>query len=107
MNKTDFFNGYLNFKVNSIVGRYLTNDSIQKLNLENLDIIGRSTNNLPIYFLKMGSGSKKILIWSQMHGNEATSTKALLDTISYFSSKGKSYLSNVTLHIIPIMLFQH
>jgi len=103
MKKTDFFNGYLNFMVNSIGGRYLTNNSIQKLNLENIRIIGRSTNNLPIYYLKMGSGSKKILIWSQMHGNEATSTKALLDTISYLSSDGKSYLNNVTLHIIPIL----
>ena len=75
---------YNNYKVKTLFGRYITNKSIEKL-LEEYDfnISGFSVNNLPIYSLSYGLGDVKILIWSQMHGNESTSTKALFDFLSY------------------------
>uniref|UniRef100_UPI004048A956 M14 family zinc carboxypeptidase n=1 Tax=Polaribacter sp. TaxID=1920175 RepID=UPI004048A956 len=43
--------------------------------------LGFSENGVPIHKVHLGHGSKKILIWSQMHGNESTGTKALIDLI--------------------------
>ena len=40
--------------------------------------LGSSENNVPIYSLKIGTGKKKILLWSQMHGNESTGTKSII-----------------------------
>ena len=98
------FNSYDNFKVKSLNGRYITNDSIYKLHkVHNYSILGYSVDNKPIYYFKVGSGKKKILIWSQMHGNESTSTKALYDALSYFSKIDHNSLSHLSLHIIPIL----
>jgi len=98
------FSKYDDFRIKSLFGRYITNDSILQLTeIPPYSIIGKSCNNLPIYYLKIGSGPIKILIWSQMHGNESTSTKALFDTMSYFLHIDKKHLSHFTLHIIPIL----
>ena len=95
---------YNNYKVKTLLGRYITNKSIEKL-LEEYDfnISGFSVNNLPIYSLSYGLGDVKILIWSQMHGNESTSTKALFDFLSYLQSYGKELKSRINLKIIPIL----
>jgi len=64
--------------------------------------IGFSVQNRPIKMLEVGSGSYKILIWSQMHGNESTTTKALLDLIPWFIDVNQDKLhSAFTLYIIP------
>lgn len=44
-----------------------------------IEIIGYSVKHRPIYATTIGHGQKKVLAWSQMHGNETTSTKALID----------------------------
>ena len=68
----------------------------------NVKIIGKSVQKRPIYQLKIGSGSKNILLWSQMHGNETTTTKALFDFIPWLISKNnKDYLKRFTFYIIP------
>ena len=67
----------------------------------NVKIIGKSVQQKPIYQLKIGSGSKKILLWSQMHGNETTTTKALFDFIPWLTSKANNeYLKSFTFYII-------
>ena len=100
----DNFVLYPSFKENKLYGRYITNDSIYKLNkLYRFKVLGRSVDEKPIYYFNFGSGKKKILIWSQMHGNESTSTRALFDALSYFSKFDNNTLLNITLHIIPIL----
>ena len=97
-------NSYKKFKEPILYGRYITNESIFKLNDQySFSKLGTSSDNKPVYYFKFGSGKKKILIWSQMHGNESTSTKALFDTLSYFSKLDNKTLSNLSLHIIPIL----
>ena len=44
-----------------------------------LEKIGRSVEGRPIYALRLGRGSMKLLAWSQMHGNESTTTRGLFD----------------------------
>ena len=60
-----------------------------------------------IHQITMGSGSKKILIWTQMHGNESTGTKAVIDLLNYiYTSKDdicSKILENCTIKIIPIL----
>ena len=70
-------------------------------------VIGHSENNTPIHSLKIGSGSKKILIWTQMHGNESTGTKALFDFLNCFQDSDNSIIKTIveecTLICIPML----
>ena len=45
--------------------------------------MGRSYLGRPIHLLTLGSGERKVLLWSQMHGDEPSATPALLDLVDY------------------------
>ncbi len=47
--------------------------------------VGESENGLDIYKYTFGTGPIKIMAWSQMHGNEATGTLALLEFLELIS----------------------
>ncbi|ARV08606.1 peptidase M14 [Winogradskyella sp. PC-19] len=103
---TELYNSY---KEKSLYGRYITNENITKILDElalnfHVSTIGYSVENRPIFSLKVGSGKTKILLWSQMHGNESTTTKALFD---FLNAANKGELSDIleycTLQIIPIL----
>ena len=95
---------YTDYKEKEIFGRYINNESIANLNFKySSKICGYSVNNLPIYSFKIGSGKTRLLIWSQMHGNESTSTKALFDSISFFCNYEQKIFDDLTLLIIPIL----
>ena len=88
--------------------KYLSLNIIQeylnKFKFFNRNIIGRSVNNLPIYSFEIGKGKTKILIWSQMHGNETTSTKSILDLLNtLFNNNYNEITDNLSLYIIPIL----
>ncbi|MGL2963665.1 M14 family metallopeptidase [Flavobacterium sp. RSB2_4_14] len=94
-------------KEQSLFGRYITLNHIEPL-LEkyNAAIIGKSVLDKPIYTLQFGSGKVKILMWSQMHGNESTTTKGLFDYINFLNSNTKEserILSKFTFCIIPML----
>lgn len=102
---------YVATKENLLFGRYICNTHITPL-INNLPtefgvkIIGKSVLDKPIFSIQLGKGSKNILIWSQMHGNESTTTKALFDVLNTFSQKNKSInhiLEACTIVIIPIL----
>jgi hypothetical protein len=69
--------------------------------------IGASEEEIPIYQLKIGTGEKKILVLSQMHGNESTGTKALFDLFNCFLTTSeneiKIILEACTLVFIPML----
>ncbi len=70
----------------------------------NWKTIGHSFEDRPIRMLKLGDGNKKILLWSQMHGNEPTATGAIFDLINYLNSKdGKLLLNKLTIYLIPVI----
>lgn len=108
MNLEELFSQY---KEQSIAGRYITLDHIQplldKLNTNNqVKIIGTSVLGKPIYSYQIGSGKTRIYMWSQMHGDESTTTKALFDFINVLNS-GSEYaqkmLETFTFYAIPIL----
>ncbi len=69
--------------------------------------IGSSENNTAIHSVKFGTGSKRILIWTQMHGNESTGTKALFDFFNCVSNSNeaifKTILKECTILCIPML----
>ncbi len=65
-------------------------------------ILGHSVKGKPINGHRLGTGSKKVLLWSQMHGNESTTTRALLDLLYHLdTAPGAALLKGLTLMIIP------
>ncbi|PXY41303.1 peptidase M14 [Flavobacterium cheongpyeongense] len=108
MNLEELFNQN---KEKSIEGRYLTLEHIEpllnKINSNNqVKIIGRSVLGKPIYSYEIGSGEMRIYLWSQMHGNESTTTKALFDFINVLNSGSEfadKMLSAFTFYCIPIL----
>ena len=70
-------------------------------------LIGRSEEERAIYQLRLGNGKRKVLIWSQMHGNESTGTMASFDMIAILlksqSPFVKSFLNSLTIFIIPML----
>jgi len=65
-------------------------------------IIGHSVLNQPIYAHRLGNGPIKVLLWSQMHGNESTTTRALLDLFAHLRTpSGARLVEGLTLMVIP------
>ncbi|WP_348800442.1 M14 family metallopeptidase [Flavobacterium adhaerens] len=98
-------------KEQSIHGRYITLDDITPL-LENEKLkndvytVGESVLGKPIYGYKKGEGKTKIYLWSQMHGNESTTTKALFDFINVLNNKSEfatKLLNTFTFYCIPML----
>lgn len=105
----DFVSNYDQNKAKALLGRYIKNDTIFPLlnalpNAFKFEIIGHSEQNRPIYSVKIGTGKTKILIWSQMHGNESTCTKALFDVFNVLTTAPfDTILKECSLFIIPIL----
>jgi hypothetical protein len=78
------------------------------LNIFNGEKVGESFENRPIYRLKVGSGKTKVMLWSQMHGDEPTASMAILDMLAFFADAkkhviGQKILENLSLHFIPLV----
>ncbi|MEX6625706.1 M14 family zinc carboxypeptidase [Tenacibaculum salmonis] len=111
---TDFLEeNYPKIKETKISGRHVTFKDIEPL-YNDLDvnikskIIGKSEEDRDIYQLKLGSGKTKILVWSQMHGNESTGTKAVFDFLNFIKLYAntdvvKSILTNCDITIVPML----
>ena len=108
-NSTKFLSQYQSLKATTLKSRVLSNSDIEPLlNLLSdkfeVSVLGHSEAGLPIHGVKIGSGSKRILLWSQMHGNESTTTKALFDLFNFLELDDfNAFLDTCTLFIIPIL----
>ncbi len=79
-------------------GRYITLNDIESILLNNnliskLTKIGESVLKKPIYKYEIGTGQIKIFMWSQMHGNESTTTKALFDLINFLCTQSTNSIN--------------
>ncbi len=107
----DYLKLYFLCKEKALNGRYITLQDIEpllnKLNVKNeLQIIGKSVLGKPIYGYQIGFGKTRILLWSQMHGNESTTTKALFDLFNFLkvgSDLQVNILENFTFCFIPML----
>lgn len=103
---------YTDQKEYSLQGKWITYNDIEKLfsKYESKFVvtqIGTSEEDRPILQLKIGTGSKKILVWSQMHGNESTGTKAMFDLLNCFNESSENTFTQIlkecTLVFIPML----
>ncbi|MCA9186919.1 MAG: M14 family zinc carboxypeptidase [Pirellulaceae bacterium] len=70
--------------------------------------VGRSFEQRAISLVTIGGGPKKLLLWSQMHGDEPTHTVVLLDLLKFlqsepFDPRARTILENCTLAMIPML----
>lgn len=73
-----------------------------------LEEAGRSFEGRSIHLLTLGSGPKRVLLWSQMHGDEPSATPALLDLADWLLSHRqepgpKAILEGTTLYLVPML----
>ncbi|GEQ86516.1 peptidase M14 [Patiriisocius marinistellae] len=98
----------------SLSGRYLTLNHIENLldsysTFFDINVAGTSENDFKIPIIRLGTGTKKVLVWSQMHGNESTTTKAIFDFLKLISYPGiflkevEIFLKSYSFTIIPIL----
>ncbi|MBC2840628.1 M14 family zinc carboxypeptidase [Robiginitalea sp. SC105] len=102
---------YESFRSKSVSGRYLSPEHLS-LALQNpdrniqMDQPGESVNGLPVIRLRWGNGPVRVLMWSQMHGNESTTTKAVLDLLNFLcqtAGQKDALEEQLTLEILPML----
>ena len=102
---------YDTIKDTTLIGRYITpmdldpylNDAAR---VSDIRQIGESVQGRPIKSITLGKGPIRIMMWSQMHGNESTTTKSVLDLANYLragSDLAGSILKNCSITIIPML----
>jgi Zinc carboxypeptidase len=70
--------------------------------------VGASLEGRSINMITTGQGSTRVLLWSQMHGDEPTATAALFDVFEYFERHRtddtvRRIMSSLTLYIVPML----
>lgn len=71
--------------------------------------IGQSLEGRSINLVKLGTGDKKVLLWSQMHGDESTATLALMDIFNFLTHAGarqgwvEEMLEECTILVVPML----
>ncbi len=105
---------YKNHFETQLRGRYITMKHIYplldmyKIKYE-VSVPGVSEKGQDIPLIKIGNGKKVVLGWSQMHGNESTTTKALFDFIRFidqkenFQSEIDEFLGTYTFYLFPML----
>jgi hypothetical protein len=74
-----------------------------------VSLAGHSVEGREISLVKFGLGPTKVLLWSQMHGDEATATMALFDLFNFFQAQDEfDFLRNhirqhLTLYFVPML----
>ena len=111
------YNSYDEYKVQEVTSRRLKHSSLMKIlgsllasikHFSTIGQIGASSEGRSINLVTIGSGAKKILMWSQMHGDEPTATMGVLDMLSYIGKNQsapevKRIISETTLLVIPML----
>lgn len=66
---------------------------------------GSSVLGKPIVSIRWGVGLIKVMAWSQMHGNESTTTKALFDLFNFLqkSEVANAWYNKFTFLFVPIL----
>ena len=98
-------------KEQTIQGRYITLEHIEpilnRLNTDNqLQEIGKSVQGKSIYEYQIGQGPTRVFLWSQMHGNESTTTKGIFDFLNLLHSGtdlANQFLNEYTFCCIPML----
>ena len=87
-----------------LIAKRLNNPAYQ------IEKVGSSFEGRAIQMIKVGNGPKKVLLWTQMHGDEPTATMATFDIFNFLEGKNdgfddfrKKLLTNTTLYFVPML----
>jgi len=105
---------YATYKDSSITDRRFKHEDIVRIITAlperfHAKVVGQSIEGRDIYLLRLGDGPKKVLLWSQMHGDETTATQALIDIFNFFRADDRfndlrqQILDECTLYFIPLL----
>ena len=84
-------------------------NKLKNINIFTVNKAGSSIEGRDIFLISLGSGTKKVFLWSQMHGDESTATMAIFDIFNFFNQSDeldavrKSILNKLTLYFIPMV----
>lgn len=102
---------YHTFKTKELTNRFFKHQHILALIKQlpstfSVESLGNSVKGKSINLIKWGNGKTKIMLWSQMHGDEATGTMALFDLFNFLQSGNKLVkliAENCQLFFIPMV----
>lgn len=106
---------YAKFKEPTITHRRFKHADLQPLIQKHsaafqVSKLGESVEGRSISSLDWGNGKTKVLLWSQMHGNESTATMALFDLFNFLEVSGDEFeelrsllKSSLDLKFIPMI----
>lgn len=107
----DILTNYSDFKEKMLKNRFFKHNDIMELIAKipsafSVTKLGSSVKDKDINLIKWGNGETKVMLWSQMHGDEATGTMALFDLINFLQTDNetvKLIAQECTLYIIPMV----
>jgi len=112
----EFFEKFENYKEKSLETRRFKHKNIVSLinrlsRVSDFKIkkLGTSSEGRVIQQIKIGKGKIKVLLWSQMHGDEPTGTAAIFDILNFFlkedeySELKKQLLNNLSIYFVPML----
>jgi len=113
----ELFNEYSKYEVEGFSEMKVEPDFLQKQidlitgkapGLFEIQLLGHSVEDRPIRMVSVGNGDVDVLMWSQMHGNESTATRSIVDLLSFISENYKqksvnSLLQDLRIHFIPML----
>lgn len=107
---------YNKYKEPAITNRFMKHAQMLPLIQKHVDSkfitseeIGKSVRERSINHLTAGRGKTKVMLWSQMHGDESTATMALFDMFNFLSANDDNnglrnlILDNLELHFVPML----
>jgi Zinc carboxypeptidase len=70
--------------------------------------VGQSAEGRPLRHVSWGDGDTRVLLWSQMHGDESTASMAIADLFSFLGEHPQHPIvqrlrKDTTLHFLPVM----
>src|SRR5690606_33492316 len=89
---------YEKFREPSITHKRFTQKDIEPLLYQlpsnpsfKLHKLGESVQHRNIFQVEYGYGVKKVMLWSQMHGDESTATMALFDLFNFLGGSNDEF----------------
>lgn len=117
LNKIELDEAYSSYKESTLTKRRFKHTSVidlinkhQGAQVLQVQQVGESVQKRAIYELAYGHGEKKVMLWSQMHGDEPTATMALFDLFNFLEGKNDKFdavrsvlKSKLEVHFIPML----